>query len=105
MEPLKKDWKLYQEKIVDWQEAYTERLIKEYVDYLNGDESACTKFWEMEKRIKMDRKSPGVCIELNKGDMLSDLVRLIKGGVITFDDLDAFSDELKESVKFLQQRQ
>lgn len=52
MEPSKKDWLLYREKIAGWQEAYMEKLIKEYVDYLNGDEPASTKFWRMEKRIK-----------------------------------------------------
>lgn len=104
MEPSKKDWKLYREKISDWQEAYMEKLIMEYIDYLNSSESASTKFWEMEKRIKQDKKSPGVCIELKKGDMLFDLVRLINERVITFDDLEEFSDELREYVNFLQQR-
>ena len=33
MEPSKKDWLLYREKIAGWQEAYMEKLIKEYVDY------------------------------------------------------------------------
>lgn len=104
MEPSKKDWKLYREKIAGWQEDYMERLIKGYVDYLSGDEPASTKFWEMEKRIKRDKKTPGVCIELNKGNMMFDLIRLMKDGVITFDDLAEFSDELRENVKLLQER-
>lgn len=29
-----------------------ERLIKDYISYLNSDEQASIKFWEMEKRIK-----------------------------------------------------
>ena len=81
-----------------------EKLIKEYVDYLNGDEPASTKFWRMEKRIKQDKVSPGVSIELRKKDMVFDLVRLINERVITFDDLEEFSDELREYVEFIQQR-
>ena len=88
MEPSKKDWLLYREKIAGWQEAYMEKLIKEYVDYLNGD----------------DKVSPGVSIELRKKDMVFDLVRLINERVITFDDLEEFSDELREYVEFIQQR-
>ena len=28
MEVSKSDWKLFRERIVDWQEAYMERLVK-----------------------------------------------------------------------------
>lgn len=58
----------------------------------------------MEKRIKCDKKHPGVLIELNKRDMPFDLVRLLKLGVITSEDLDEFSDELKETVAFFKDR-
>ena len=40
---------------------------------------------QMEKRIRHDKKTPGVCIELNKGDMIFDLIRFINDGVIEFD--------------------
>ena len=104
MEPSKSDWRLYREKVSGWQENYMERLIKDYITYLSSDEHASTKFWEMEKRIKADKKTPGVCIELNKGNMMFDLVRFLQDGVIIFDDLDEFSEELRESVKLLKER-
>lgn len=104
MEPSKSDWRLYREKVSGWQENYMERLIKDYITYLSSDERASTKFWEMEKRIKADNKTPGVCIELNKGNMMFDLVRFLQDGVIIFDDLDEFSDELRENVRLLWER-
>ena len=104
MEVSKEDWKLFREKIGSWQEDYMEKLIKQYVDFLNSDEAASTKFWKMDNRIKQDKKKPGVCLEINKHEMLFDIARLLKDGVISFDDLVDFSDELKENVKYLQQR-
>lgn len=104
MEPSKRDWKLYREKIAGWQEHYMECLIKEYITYLNSDEHASTKFWEMEKRIKQDKKTPGVCIKLSKSNMMFDLVHLLQDGVIVFDDLNEFSVELRENVRFLWER-
>ncbi len=98
VEPLKRDWKLYREKIGGWQENYMEKLIKEYADYLCNDLPASTKFWEIEKRIKRDRKTPGVCIELKKSDMFWDIAGLIHGKVISMDDQEEFSDDLKEAV-------
>ena len=81
-----------------------EKLIASYVKYLEGEEPASTKFWELEKKIKRDRKNPGVLIELSKQNMPFDLIRLIHEGVITVDDLEGFSDELKETVNYLTER-
>lgn len=81
-----------------------EKLIASYVEYLEGEDPASKKFWELEKKIKSDRKNPGVLIELNKQNMPFDLIRLIHEGVITVNDLDDFSDELKETVNYLIER-
>lgn len=104
IEPSKRDWKLYREKIGDWQEHYMEKLVKEYADYLCSDLPASTKFWEMEKRIRRDRKTPGVCIELRKSDMFWDIAGLINDRVISMDDLEEFSDDLKEAVALILNR-
>ena len=104
VEPSKRDWKLYREKIGEWQEHHMEKLVKEYADYLCSDLPASTKFWEMEKRIKRDRKTPGVCIELRKADMFWDIAGLISDKVISMDDLEEFSDDLKEAVALILKR-
>ena len=69
-----------------------ERLVKEYIDMLNGSGNASDKFWELEERIKKDKKHPGVMLELSKGNMIFDIVALINSGVITTADLEGFSD-------------
>ncbi|EOS24711.1 hypothetical protein C804_05182 [Lachnospiraceae bacterium A4] len=104
VEPSKRDWKLYREKIGEWQEHYMKKLVKEYADYLCSDLPASTKFWEIEKRIKRDRKTPGVCIELRKSDMFWDIAGLIHDKVISMDDLEEFSDDLKEAVVLILRR-
>ena len=104
MEPSKKDWKLYREKVPGWQENYMERLIEDYVSYLSSTEPASTKFWTMEKRMKQDKKTPGVCIEIIKGNMIFDLVRFLQDEVIVFSDLDEFSEKLRETVRLLWER-
>ena len=101
MEVSKSDWKLFRECVVDWQEAYMERLVKEYMDLLVRAENASDKFWKLEERIKKDKKHPGVMLELSKENMIFDIVALINGGVITTADLEGFSDKLRETVDFL----
>ena len=104
MEVSKSDWKLFRERVVDWQEAYMERLVKEYMDLLDGAENASDKFWKLEERIKKDKKHPGVMLELSKENMIFDIVALINSDVIVTADLAGFSAELKESVDFLLHR-
>ena len=104
MEVSKSDWKLFRARIGDWQETYMGRLVKEYMDLLEGEENASDKFWNLEERIKKDKKHPGVMIELSKGNRVYDIVALLNSGVITTADLEGFSDELKESVNSLLHR-
>ena len=98
-EVSKKDWNLFRERIGTWQQKYMDRLNREYIELLNSDAEPEDKFWALEKRIRKDKKSPGVIIELSKSEMFYNLLDLINCGVITLDDLEGFSDELKESVK------
>lgn len=100
MDVSKKDWKLFREKLASWQETYMEGLLKEYVKLLNDDtKQASEKFWKLEKRVKEDRRHPGVIMQMSKSDMLWNIVRLIRLDVITIDDLTDFSDELQADVK------
>ena len=100
MDISKKDWKLFRVSLSGWQENYMEGLVKAYVDFLNDDKKpASEKFWELEKRIKEDKRHPGVIMEMSKSEVIWDIVRLIRLKVITYDDLSDFSDELQMEVK------
>jgi hypothetical protein len=79
-----------------------EKLVKEYILLLNDNLPASSKFWELEKRIKKDKKSPGVIIDIMKSEMLFDIITLINDGAITMEDISDFSEELRDNVKFLQ---
>ena len=94
------DWKLFREKLSDWQENYMEGLVKEYANFLNDDKKpASEKFWELEKRIKEDKHHPGVIMELKKSEVIWDIARLIRLNVIMYEDLSEFSDELQKEAK------
>lgn len=60
---------------------------------------ASEKFWKLEKRIKEDKRHPGVIMEISKSEAIWDIVRLIRLNVITYDNLSDFGDELKLEVK------
>lgn len=101
MQISERDWKIFREEIPDWQERYMERLEIEYIALLQNEKNASTKFWEMEKRIKQDKKSPGVIIDMRRSTAINNIVSLVLDEVISLDDLEEFSDDLKEAVKYI----
>ena len=95
------DWKLFRKKIADWQEAYMEKLVREYMDLLSEDGNASHKFWTLEKRIKDDKRKTGVRATISRSSMIDNILSLIDEGAITLDDLDGFSEDLREAVGFI----
>ncbi len=63
------DWKLFRQKLPDWQEAYIDRLNREYVSLLAGAGTASDKFWELEKRINSDKHRTGVDARMSRSNM------------------------------------
>ena len=78
-----------------------EGLCREYADILNGGLAPSQKFWALHDRIKDDKRSIGVLIEMRRSLMLQNLVRLLREEVITPEELDGFSEDLREQVKFI----
>ena len=64
------DWKLYKSKIADWQEGYMEKLCKEYIALLSSDKLPSDRFWELEKRIKEDKRATGVVVNNSRSNMI-----------------------------------
>lgn len=105
MEISKSDWKLFAEKLAGWQENYMDQLSREYISLLSSEEgNPSDRFWKLDERIKKDRRHPGVILERRKSHAIFDIADLIRLQVITIDDLDGFSEELKEKVRLLLKR-
>ena len=95
------DWRLFRSRLPIWQEAYMERLNREYIALLSGIGSASEKFWTLEKRVREDKKSGGVVMRMSRDNMELNLLRLLSDGVISMADLDGFSEDLREKLAFV----
>ena len=76
-----------------------ERLNREYIELLSADGMASEKFWALNKRIREDRRSAGVAVEMRRSVLHANIWRLLGEGVISVEDLDGFSDELVGPLK------
>ena len=104
VEISKKDWKLYRERLPEWQEHFMERLTKEYIELLSAPGNASDHFWELEERIRKDKKNPGVLLHVTKSNAIWDIAVFVGRGIITMDELDGFSSDLIEAVKLILSR-
>ena len=96
--PSKRYLLLFCKKIAGWQEAYIGRLNREYIELLSRDGQETEKFRELDRRLHRDKNRVGVQTEMRSSGLLADLCRLINEGAIVYDDLDGFSEELREDV-------
>lgn len=91
-----RDWKIFRKKLPGWQEAYMDKLNKEYIELLSADGNASNKSWALEKRIRQDKKDCGVQCEMGRSNQFYIMLSLLNEGAITLDDLEEFSDDLKK---------
>lgn len=96
---LERDWKLFRKRLPEWQEAWMDKLNREYIGILSGEGAPSEKFWELWDRIKEDKRHPGVIVEdCRRSTMHSTIFELLDDDAITMDDLDGFSDEFVQSM-------
>lgn len=76
-----------------------DRLNKEYIDLLSENCTPSDKFWRLEKRIREDMKKTGVQVRMSRSALITNIVSLINEGAISLEDLNEFSDGLKETVR------
>ncbi len=96
---FEKDWKLFRAKLPDWQERFMGELIKEYQEILKTDSVPSARFWGLRKRINEDCKKVGVQARMSRSAMIDNIMLLICEKAINFDDLEGFSEELKDRMK------
>lgn len=81
-----------------------DKLNREQIDLLSEDATPSEKFWRLDKRIKEDIKKTGVQLQMSRSNLISNIILLINEGAINFENLEEFSDELKETVSFFIER-
>ena len=90
------DWKLFKKLLPEWQERYMERLVGQYIEILNGSGEAASRFWALEERINRDKLSSGVIAnDIRRSTMHREIANLLIDNVITLNDLDGFTEEIK----------
>lgn len=96
-----KDWKLFNNKLPQWQESFIEKKINEYIKLLNENMLASEKFWKLDKIMKEDKHHPGIIIRdrISRSNYSLIVANLVGLKVINLSDLEGFSEEFIEEIK------
>ena len=100
--PEESDWKLFRKKLPQWQERHMQKLLDDYAGIIASPGLTSDKFWKLEKRLRMDSRHTGVSAEMRRSRMRLNIISLLNERAITVDDLDDFSDDIKQYVSFHQ---
>ena len=92
------DWKLFRKLLPEWQERFMGRLLGEYSTMIAGQGLASDRFWKLKERLQEDVRKTGVCAEMKRSAMIMNLWCLLREGAISKDDLNGFSEELRQSL-------
>ena len=82
-----------------------DRLCREYIELLCGGGAPSEKFWQLDKRIRSDKRNPGVQLEMTRTNFIYNIIALINNDVVSIEGLEDFSDELKGAVNAFLERQ
>ena len=92
------DWKLFRKLLPEWQDRVMGKLLGEYSTMIAGQGLATDRFWKLKERLQEDVRKTGVRAEMKRSAMIMNLRSLFREGAISKDDLDGFSEELRQSL-------
>lgn len=79
--------------------AYMDKLNEEYIALLKGKTVSVQKFWELHVCIQHDKHKVGVVAEMRCSKLIENNTSLLHEGTIKYEDLEEFSNELKETIR------
>lgn len=95
------DWRLFRELFPIWRDRYMEKLFEKYIDLLRGEGDPVDRFHKLEKMMEKEYYKACFLVEMSRSKLWTNIVSLLRDGVITEEDIAPFSIELREKVTFV----
>ena len=98
--PLESDWKLFRKRVPEWRERYLSLKNKEIVGiFADNNKTPTEQFWDAKKKMEEEARILVDCLDgHSRSKMQWYLLLMHHYGLIRDEDLDEFSEELREQV-------
>ena len=95
------DWKAFRRRVPEWRERYLRLRNEELVGLLRDEGLTPTeRFWRVEERVAEEARVLRACLDgHSKRKVAWYLSLMYSHGMIDGEDLDAFSEGLREAVR------
>lgn len=97
---MERDWKTFRKMVPNLRERYLKGKnieIKKLLDAKNKNETE--RFWDARNRIEKERKILVDCLDgHSRSNMFFHMILMYRHGMLKEEDLDEFSDELKNQI-------
>lgn len=98
------DWTLFKTRMPIWRERYLESLLRSYQRILSSDKTAEERFYSLNKRMNKDSRSFLFSVEMRRSQLLVNIQEMLREGIIDIDDLEGFSQDLREKMKIFKRK-
>ncbi|MDZ7720644.1 MAG: hypothetical protein U5K72_17640 [Balneolaceae bacterium] len=100
MKPTKRDWKTFCDMLPELRERYLAERNPTFIKLLNSDKRTPTEqFWDTLDAMKEEAKILRDCLDgYTKSNMDMHILMMLRHGLMKEEDLDSFSEELREWV-------
>ena len=98
--PKESDWRRFRDSLPHWRERYLININKQISVILDDtDKTATEKFWDIYEFQKKQSKILRFCLDgYSRSNMNLKLLGMYNCGMVGDEDLEYFSDELKEKI-------
>ncbi|MCG2590758.1 hypothetical protein [Rhodohalobacter sulfatireducens] len=105
MKPTKRDWKIFRDMLPELRERYLAERNQTFITLLKSDERTPTEqFWDTLEAMKKEAKILQDCLNgYTKSNMDMRILLMLRHGLMKEEDLDGFSEELREWVRKVRQ--
>lgn len=95
------DWKAFRRRVPAWRERYLRLRNEELVELLRDEGLTPTeRFWRVEERVAEEARVLTTCLDGHSKGKVAWYLSLMYGhGMIGSEDLDGFSEGLREAVR------
>lgn len=100
---LESDWKLFRRSLSAWRERYLERINAALTASLREEGKTPTeRFWQTHRAARAQARILEDCFDgLSRSKQKERMVSMLHHGIITGEDLQAFSDECRNDLAWV----
>ncbi len=98
--PLESDWKVYSKRVSEWRDRYLAEKNRQIMAVLSdAGKTPTDQFWDAKEMMENEARILEDCLgHYSRSNMLFSLMSMFHHGLVREEDLQEFSDQLRQRI-------